>query len=376
MINSGGGRRGVAAPELETVVPSPFPHTTPVDPTTAGSGQLRAIYDQLADHFGASDIPAEFRLLYGAPELLCATWVAVRESLVVGAAPRRDKELVAAGVARARGCAPVLRTHVRALRTDGHPALARTVRDGGTPGDPGHARLLDWGAATAVPDGPPVGPPVPADHLPEFLGTALTTHFLTRLGSALLSARAGHDARDWPRRFLGGRAAARPEPTHAPRPGESLSLLVGAIGPEPSWAGGAPLGAGLAALRSAATDTDQALTETARERVRTIVAAHDGRPPELEMTDRHLVARGWLYAALTGLRGADRPAAAVALLTALTPSQLTAADVEFWRLTAPEGASDDAALLHLAAFGAYTAVACVERSLVATAPGSDTHPRS
>ncbi|MGG2459901.1 carboxymuconolactone decarboxylase family protein [Streptomyces sp. RGM 3693] len=376
MISSGGGRRGVAAPELETAVPSPFPHTTPVDPTTAGSGQLRAAYDQLANHFGAGDIPAEFRLLYGAPELLYATWVAVRESLVVGGAPRGDKELVAAGVARARGCAPVLRTHVRALRTGGRPALARTVRDGGTPGDPDHARLLAWGAATAVPDGPPAGLPVPADHLPEFLGTALTAHFLTRLGSALLSARAGHDVRDWPRRLLGGRAAARPEPTRAPRPGESLSLLAGAIGPEPSWAGGAPLGAGLAALRSATADTDQALTDTASRRVRTIVAAHGGRPPGTDLTDRHLSGRGWLYAALTGLRGADRPAAAVALLTALAPSQLTSADVEFWRLTAPGGASDDAALLRLAGFGAYTAVACIERSLVATALGAGTHPRS
>ncbi|MHB6910819.1 carboxymuconolactone decarboxylase family protein [Streptomyces sp. DB-54] len=376
MINSGGGRRGVAAPELETAVPSPFPHTATVDPLTGGSGQLRAIHAQLADHFGEGEIPPEFRLLYGAPELLCATWVAVRESLLVDPAPRRDKELVAAGVARALGCGPVLRTHVRALHTDGHPALARTVRDGGTPGEPGHARLLAWGAATAGPDGSPDDRPFAADHAAEFLGTALTAHFLSRLGSALLSARAGHGApgRAW--RLLGGRAAARPGRARAPRPGESLSLLPAAVGPEPSWAGGAPLGAGLAALRCAATGDDRALTDTARRRVQTVVAAHGGRPPGTGSGDRRPDARGWLYTALAGLRGADRPAAAVALLTALNPAQLAASDVEFWRLTAPDGASGDAALLRLAAFGAYTAVACVERTLVAPAPGAGTHPRS
>ncbi|MEK2474975.1 DNA-binding protein [Streptomyces noursei] len=374
MIDSGGGRCRAAVPELETAVPSPFLHTTPVDPATTASPRLAAVHAQLAGHFGPAGIPAEFRLLFGVPDLLCATWVAVRESLLTGSAARTDKELVAAGVARAMRCPPVVRTHARALHAAGHRTLARTVRDGGTPKDPDHARLLAWGAGADAPDAPPPGPP---DHAPEFLGTALTAHFLTRLGSALLSARAGRAAERWPHRLLGGGGAARPTPAHAPRPGESLPLLAGPIGPEPAWAGGAPLGAGVAALRSAAVaDRDPWLSDAIRTRVRTVVAAHGGHPSDTGLTDRQPAARAWLYAALEGLRGADRPTVAVALLVALEPSQLTAADVEFWRLTAPDGASDDTALLRLAAFGAYTAVERVERSLAEAALGSGTHSRT
>ncbi|WEB39416.1 DNA-binding protein [Streptomyces yunnanensis] len=377
MINSGGGRCRAAVPELETAVPSPFLHTTPVDPATTASPRLAAVHAQLAGHFGPAGIPAEFRLLFGVPDLLCATWVAVRESLLTGSAARTDKELVAAGVARARRCPPVLRTHARALHAAGHRTLARTVRDGGAPKDPDHARLLAWGAATGAPDAPPAGPPGPPDHAPELLGTALTAHFLTRLGSALLSARADRAAERWPHRLLGGGGAARPTPAHAPRPGESLPLLADPIGPEPAWAGGAPLGAGIAALRSAAVaDRDPWLSDAVRTRVRTVVAAHGGHPSDTGLTNRQPAARSWLYAALEGLRGADRPAVAVALLVALEPSQLTAADVEFWRLTAPDGAADDTALLRLAGFGAYTAVERVERSLAGAALGAGTHSRT
>ncbi|MFE7313228.1 DNA-binding protein [Streptomyces sp. NPDC057555] len=348
-----------------------------MDPATAGDAQLSAVHAQLVAHYGASGIPPELRLLFGAPDLLCATWVAFHESLVAGRASRTDRELVAAGVARAGRCAPVLRTQARALDAGGHPALARAVRAGGTPEDPGHARLLAWGAATAAPKGPPAEPPFPAVHAPEFLGAALTAHFLTRLGSALVSAPAPGGIGRWPWRLKGRRAAARSTAERTARPGDSLSLLAGATGPAPSWAGGAPLGAGLAALRSAAAaDGGAGLTDTVRTRVAETVAEYGGRPPTADPGGRQPAARAWLYAALSGLRGTDRPAAAVALLTALAPAQLAFSDVEFWRVTAPEEAAGDAALLRLAAFGAYTAVECVERRLVASTPGADTHPRS
>ncbi|WP_052286615.1 hypothetical protein [Streptomyces sp. 769] len=220
MINSGGGRCRAAVPELETAVPSPFLHTTPVDPATTASPRLAAVHAQLAGHFGPAGIPAEFRLLFGVPDLLCATWVAVRESLLTGSAARTDKELVAAGVARARRCPPVLRTHARALHAAGHRTLARAVRGrGGPPRTPNQARRRPRGAATGAPDAPPAGPPGPPDHAPELLGTARPAHF--RPGWApRASARAGRAAeRGRPPRAAGARRV-RHRPTRR-APGET-----------------------------------------------------------------------------------------------------------------------------------------------------------
>ncbi|MCZ0992485.1 hypothetical protein O1L44_04215 [Streptomyces noursei] len=213
-----------------------------MDPVATASPHLAAVHAQLAGHFGPAGIPAEFRLLFGVPDLLCATWVAFRESLLTGSAARTDKELVAAGVARpggARRCRAPMSGRCTPPATARWPGRSATA----APQDAGHARLLAWGAATDTPDAPPAGPPGPPDHAPEFLGTALTAHFLTRLGSALLSARAGRAAERWPHRLLGGGV---PRVRHRParRARESLPLLAGPIGPEPAWAGGAPPGAG------------------------------------------------------------------------------------------------------------------------------------
>ncbi|WP_201305012.1 carboxymuconolactone decarboxylase family protein [Streptomyces sp. GS7] len=316
-------------------MPSPFRFTSPVDPTAEG-GRRTAVQRELARAFGLSSAPAEFRLLSPAPALLDATWVAVRACLVTGRAPRTARELVAAGVARANRCAPCLHTHARTLRAAGHPALARTVRTGGTPDDAAHAEPLAWGAATATP-----GAALPAaDHLPEYLATALVCHFLNRLAGALLTGRVPRFGPPWRR------------PARLP------------AGDLPGGAGATPPRTALAALRAVAMDADHpALTDAVRARVRTTVAEHGLRPPGGEPTSRHPAARSWLYDALTGLRGADRPAAALALLTALAPDQLAAADVEFWRSTAPVGISGDADLLRLAAFGAHTAVDRVEARL-------------
>ncbi|GGU51261.1 alkyl hydroperoxide reductase AhpD [Streptomyces albospinus] len=319
-------------------MPSPFRFTSPVDPTAA-SDQRAALQGELAGAFGASAPPPEFRLLSPAPGLLDATWGAVRASLVTGDAPRTAKELVAAGVARANRCAPCLDTHTRTLQAAGHPALARSVRTGGTPGDAAHARLLAWGAATATPGA--AAPPAPAGHAPEYLATALVCHFLNRLATALLTGRAPRNGL-LPRR----RPAALP------------------AGDRPPYTDAAPPRAALAALRAAVTADDHpSLTDAVRTRVRTTMAERGLRPPDTEPTNRDPLTRSWLYDALTGLRGADRPVAALALLTAFTPSQLTAGDVEFWRCTASGEASGDADLLRIAAFGAHAAVDRVEAHL-------------
>ncbi|MFE7664218.1 DNA-binding protein [Streptomyces celluloflavus] len=336
-------------------VPSPYRYTTPAAPKAA-TGETAAVYRQLDLDLGVRRAPA-FTVLSAAPALLVASWVAVRESLLAGGAPRDAKALVAAGVVRATPGAVRVAGHLPAPHVAGGRRFAEALGTGGTPEDTTHARLLAWGAATRTPGAPELAdPPFPPGHAPEYLGTALAAHFVGRIAAVLLTERAPAGPRRLRSavRAFGGRPGTAAE-RRPPRPGESLALLGSGCGPEPSWADGAPVGAGFAALRRAATADSPALTDAVRTTVLAAVTDWDGgRPPS---------ARSWLYGSLSALRGADRPAAALALLGALAPDQVRGTDVEFWRSTAPDRTAGDADLVRLIAFGAYAAAARVEASL-------------
>ncbi|MFF2923293.1 DNA-binding protein [Streptomyces celluloflavus] len=336
-------------------VPSPYRYTTPAAPKAA-TGETAAVYRQLALDLGVRRAPA-FTVLSAAPALLVASWVAVRESLLAGSAPRDAKALVAAGVVRATPGAVRVAGHLPAPHVAGGRRFAEALGSGGAPEDAAHARLLAWGAATRTPGAPELAdPPFPPGHAPEYLGTALAAHFVGRIAASLLTERAPAGPRRLRSavRALGGRPGTAVERRPA-RPGESLALLGGDSGPEPSWADGAPVGAGFAALRRAATADSPALTDAVRTTVLAAVTDWDGGHPP--------AARSWLYGSLSALRGADRPAAALALLGALAPDQVRDTDIEFWRSTAPDRAAGDADLVRLIAFGAYAAAARVEASL-------------
>src|SRR5262249_62115548 len=72
-------------------------YIAPVRPEAA-TGLVAAVYEQLARDF---QLLAPITLTSPLPALLAARWTVTRETLITGAAPRLEKELVAAAVSKA-----------------------------------------------------------------------------------------------------------------------------------------------------------------------------------------------------------------------------------------------------------------------------------
>ncbi|MEU9339230.1 carboxymuconolactone decarboxylase family protein [Streptomyces sp. NPDC048290] len=328
---------------------SPFLHTEPLSAESA-TGQVAEVYRQLDRDFGV-DRPATFVVLSSAPAILAPTWALMRESLLAGPGDRTGKELVALGVSQANRCPFCVTAHTVLLHATGDHALAELVAGGGTPDDPGQARLLDWGRASRTPGGTPGPPPFPAAETPAYLGTALSFHFINRIASALLkeSVLPGRAERFRAVRSLAGRALSG-SLRRNPVPGASLALLDGApSGPPPVWAGDSPVGPAYAALREAALMGAGLLDAEDQLTVRRAVRDWDGSHPAL---------------ARQSFPGrAEQPGARLAVLAALAPYRITAEDVTAWRR--PE--HSDHCLVHLVAYGAFLAVDRIESAWTADA---------
>ncbi|MBT2487251.1 carboxymuconolactone decarboxylase family protein [Streptomyces sp. ISL-96] len=320
----------------------PFRFTSPAAPDSA-TGVAADVYAQLVTDFGVPGA-STFAVLSPSTPLMTGFWALLRESLLAGQASRTDKELVATGVSLANNCHFCINAHTLLLYAGGDHALAETIGRGDTPADPAHARLLQWGKAIGADAEPP---PFPPEQAPEYIGTALTFHFINRIASALLSDNSlpSHEHK---LRFLGTTAGRHLADTikRELRPGDSLPLLE-MSGPEPAWAApGSPIAVAYGALREAALMGAGLLTEDDQAYVRKTVSDWDGVTP-VPVTGDWLPGRD------------DRPGARLALLAALAPNDITGDDVTAWRT--PQ--HSDHCLVHLVAYGAIIAVERVEETL-------------
>ncbi|MEV0197903.1 carboxymuconolactone decarboxylase family protein [Nonomuraea sp. NPDC050691] len=287
---------------------------------------------------------------------------------MAGDVSRTGREVVALGVSVANRCPFCVGAHATLLHATGEHRLAETIAAGGTPDDPGHAALLTWATATRTPGAAePAAPPFPRRHTPEYVGTALTFHFVNRIASALLTEDLlpGGLQRSRLVRSAGGRAMARTVRRRLTS-GESLVTLEGLpVGRERGWAAGTPIGRAYATLTAVAGEGEALLSPRARAFVREAVMASDGSHPPLG---------GWPY--LGSLPARDRPGARLAVLAALAPYRVTDADVSAWREsgtpgrtvragTPERGGTSDQDLVRLVAFGAMTATAHVEAAITA-----------
>ncbi|MFJ3789910.1 carboxymuconolactone decarboxylase family protein [Kitasatospora sp. NPDC090091] len=343
-------------------MPRPYRHTTPV-PQKSATGRVAAVYAQMETDFLLADGP--LMSLSPAPEVLAATWALLREAEIVGTAPRADKEAVASAVSLANRCPFCTEAHALLAHGAGDHRLAEDARAGRTPADRRGAALLEWAGATRSPGSPALAaPPFPADQAPEFVGTALATHFINRMVTALLDEEAllpsALRRSEYVRRAAAlavGRAARR-----SPEAGAGLAVLDGALpgGPAPGWAGPGAVGPAYLALRAAASAGGELLGEAARAAVLGAVAGWDGSHPPLGGDPTAL--------ALTDVPSEQRPGARLALLAALAPYRITDADVAAWRTGrggngighGSGGTSDDGGLTRVLAFGAITATVRVE----------------
>jgi AhpD family alkylhydroperoxidase len=291
-------------------------------PARQATGPVAEVYRQLrADFIGPAPT---FQALSVAPDLLAATWAAMREALLAGDADRVEREVVAATVSRANRCRFCVDAHVTMLHALGRPELAEVIAGGGTPGSPRHAELATWAAASRTPRAARFR--AIAGNPAELTGTLLAFHFINRIVSALLAPDLlpGGLQRFPAVRSAGGRLYARTARTFV-RPGDNS------------------VGGTYAALRDVALGGGQLLSAVARETVAATVAWEDGRHPDRPAD--------WAGDLVRELPAADRVGARIVLLAAFAPSAIGIGDVGLWRLTHP----DDADLVRLVAYGAITA---------------------
>jgi len=326
-------------------------HVAPV-PRKAATGLVAEVYAQSAAEFGQ----AAFMMLSPAPDLHAAAWAVLRESELVGHAPRTDKEVVAVAVSQSNECRFCIDAHTIMIHATGEHQLAEDLLHGRRLGDPRHDSLAAWARATRTPGAPQLWkPPFPAEVAAEFLGTALSTQFTNRMFSSLTDEQLmpGNLQRSPSVRRVGGMTYARTVRREL-APGDSLALLAGIPrGLEPDWAAGTPIGVAFAALRGAAAAGGALVSGSSRDLLRATVGEWDGTHPSA----------GWLDERLASAPATDRPAARLALLAALAPHDVADADVAAWRTT---GHATDADLVRLLGFGAVLAVDHIEKGIAAS----------
>ncbi|WP_043617848.1 carboxymuconolactone decarboxylase family protein [Nonomuraea candida] len=360
-------------------------HVTPVPPGAA-TGLVSEVYAQMERDFG---MPAPPVALHSpAPGTMAACWLLLRESLLAsGTVGRVLKEAVATGVSAANACPYCVDVHRATLR-----GLTRQV-------DPGLRRVASWARACGVREtATRHEPPLLTGHSRELVAVAVTFHYLNRmvhvfLGDSPLPPEVPAGARGTALRLFG--LALRPAARRSCPRGISLPLLPAAPLPaDLSWTRHVPgkgvaRSAGTAAeggdppveavaeggdplVEAAAADGDRPVAAVAaggdhlveafaraagaigeggarrlpgpvRELVTARVAAWEGEPPGL--------GRGWADAAVAGLPPGQRPAARLALLTALASYQVDDTVVAEFRNAEP----DHAALVEVTSWAALTA---------------------
>lgn len=310
-------------------------------PRRAARSGLAVLYRQLERDFGVLAPPVA--VLAPAPECAAATWVALRESLLVpGRTSRSIREAVATAVSRDNTCPYCVEVHGATL---GSLGSADDV------GDPRAWLLAD-----------------PLERA-ELGAVALTFEHINRMVNVFLPESplptfAPSMARGPLRRATGAVIAAGAGPLV---PGASLELLPAPARHAPApddlaWAAGEPRL--LRALTAATTAVDEAGTRalpgTVRELLHRHLAEHGAGPAG--------VSRSWAEAPLRELPAPDRPLGRLALLTARASYQVGDDTVVACR----EAGADDAVLVRAVAWSAMTAA----RHTVHAASAADPLPRT
>ncbi|OKI86589.1 alkylhydroperoxidase [Streptomyces sp. CB02058] len=326
-------------------------HVRAVAPRGAGE-QVARVYTQIERDFGVLAPP--LALHSPAPEVLAASWLLLREILLVeGRVGRAAKEVVATEVSRANSCPYCV---------DVHRATLRELSD--RP-DAGSGALGTWARSSGllpVPGEPSPPAPFGPSAAPELYGVAVTFHYINRMVSIYL---AGSPVPDQAPGFLRGpilrtaTRAMRPDGPGPLRPGTSLDLLPDAPLPDGlAWASpnrtvAAALGRAAGAVESAA----RWVPEGVRECLDIHLARWGGRPMGL--------GRVWLDEAVAGLPAPEVPTARLALLTAFACHQVTDADILAFRERHPA----DRELIELTSWAALSTALLLGRRFT-TAPAS------
>jgi alkylhydroperoxidase family enzyme len=339
----------------------------------AAGGDVPRIYREIERDFGVLAPP--IALHAPAPDVMAASWLTLRETLLVpGAAPRAHKEAVATAVSAGNSCPFCVTMHSSMLRD------LVGYRDGAIR-DPAARAVADWAranatAATDTADAADTdagrGVPFPAEQAPELVGTAVCLHYLNRmvnifLGELPMPPYVPAAALGVVRRVLVWLIKSGERRT--PRPGTSLDLLPAAPLPaDLRWARANPAIAEAYARSAAAIE--RAGRRSVPAEVRELVVEHvsrwDGRPIG--------PSRAWVEDAVAVLPADLRPAGRLGLLTALASYQIDQSVIDRFRADRP----DDRTLIDLTSWASFTAARRVggwmriRSDAIGTSP--ETHP--
>jgi AhpD family alkylhydroperoxidase len=327
--------RGLALAQIRYIEPAGL--------GTAGPA-VDGVYRQVEHEFGVLAPPVA--LHSPAPETMAASWLMLRETLLAPRLTSRAvREAVASAVSLGNTCPFCVTVHSATLRglSGGKDAKAIAA------GDLDRVRGRDVRAAAQWIAGGSPGPfPFPAEQAPEYVGVALTFHYLNRMVNTFLEDAPMPPGA--PRQGLGMvkrvlSAMIRSAGRRIGAPGQSLDLLPAAAKPnEAEWAAADPVIAEAFSRADAAIERAGACSVPTQVQALVLdeLAAWDGRPMGLS--------RAWAEDRVRKLPADLRPAGRLALLVALASYQIDPSLIGDYRISSP----DDSVLIELAAWSAWT----------------------
>ena len=293
------------------------------------SGLVAEVYDQMMRDF---QLVPPITLHSLVPGLLAGVWTAVRESVVAGPASRVEREAAIAAVSRINTCSFCVDVHSIALRGAGEHDVASVVARGADDkiADPQLRSLVQWAAATRTPNAEILrNPPFTGADAAQIIGSVLMFHYINRPVNVFLDESPLSLLPPVMRSFKGlaGRIAGSVIGSrtldNTPAPGASLSFLPEAPLPEQfQCATSNPYVAGAWARFAAVVE--EAGRQSLHEQVRQLVLSHVSAWNGEEMP----LSRSWVEDAIVSVSEEHKPAARVALLTALASHQVDQGTVE------------------------------------------------
>lgn len=257
-------------------------HAHYLEPITkdAAQGLVARVYAQLARDLGA--VPEPFTLHSPAPRVLAGVWAAFREVLIAaGTVCRGTKEAIAAAISDLNRCPWCVDAHSGMLYATGNADLAGAINGGAEGVQTEMQKIIEWARATRTPGAQILhDPPFSSDAAPEYIGTAIVFHYLTRMVTVMLSETflPGNRLLKGTLLRIGGWMFADSARKHY-EPGASLTLLSDAPRSNTAvWSVGAPhIADAFSALTAIVEEAgERVLSQDTRARVRTCVADWDG----------------------------------------------------------------------------------------------------
>jgi AhpD family alkylhydroperoxidase len=284
------------------------------------------------------------------PELLAGVWSLCRECLAAGHGTRQVGDLVAGVISRLNSCPYCFVIHTSMLHSFDAPELAEALQQGREVANVEMQRVANWAAATLNPDAAILRtPPFPRAAAPLVIGTAICFHYLNRMVNVFLDPLPLSGA-GWiggPISRMSGRIMRARLSQQQVVPGRFLNeapdvpLPNGFHWAEPDR----NISAGVRRFVAAAEEAGrESVDPRVRERVRETIVAWRGENPG--------IGRGWVEKEVAQLDEGRRPAARLALLTAMASYQVDEGIVEPFRRQYPR----DRDLINLTSWASYTAV--------------------